>query len=65
MRFWNFVVNCIALPASSTVYAAGNGGLPPGPQGRPLSGAHAPGQEASATQPTANRPAQAALRVVN
>lgn len=65
MRFWNFVVSCIALPVSSTVYAAGSGTLQPSPQGKPRPGGHGPGQEHSASQPGTARHAKAALRVVN
>ena len=63
MRFWNFVVNCIALPVNSTIYAAGS-------QEQHANGAGgadryrlAP-QPAPTPQPEGTRP-RANLRVVN
>lgn len=65
MRFWNFVVNCIALPASSTVYAAGSGVPHPASPGKPRADGQDPGHEALVAQPGTARPAQARLHVVN
>lgn len=66
MRFWNFVVNCVALPVNSTVYAGSQGPHANGPGAAPGTDRYrlAPAQN-RAPQPAHTRPDRPALRVVN